>query len=462
MLLKNKLDNIKTLLEADNVLATLEERYCYAKDASNLKKTFKIPDIVVFVEDIEDVKKVVKYANLHDVPIIPRGAGTNMVGACVCEQGGIVLNFSKMNKILEINPINMTATIQPGVVLGDLKSKVEEIGLFYPPDPSNYKVSTVGGSIAQSSGGALSFKYGTTKDYILSLKVVTAEGELMQLGAETTKDAMGYHLNQLIIGSEGTLAIVVEATLKLIPKPEAKKNVIAYFNKYEDAILAVKEITSKSVFPASIDFMDRNSMITVEDFTHCGFKIEFECALLIDLDGLEASMEEQLTKVRSALVSANVAEIIIPNDKEESEKYWTARRSSYAASTRLAPDVLSEDIIVPRDKLIHLIKHCELISTQFNLRICLVGHIGDGNLHPQFVLNLENEEEYRNYLSAKSSLYKIVNELGGAISAEHGIGIEKKSYLENTIDKEAMKYMRLVKKAFDPKNILNPGKIFDL
>jgi glycolate oxidase len=409
MLLKNKLDNIKTLLEADNVLATVEERYCYAKDASNLKKAFKIPDIVVFVKSIEDVQKVVKYANLHSIPIISRGAGTNMVGACVCEQGGIVLNFSKMNKIIDINSTNMTATVQPGVILGDLKNKVEEIGLFYPPDPSNYKVSTIGGSIAQSSGGAMSFKYGTTKDYVLSLKVVTADGELIQLGAETTKDAMGYHLNQLIIGSEGTLAIVVEATLKLIPKPEARRIIISYFNNEEDAISAVEKITSELISPASIDFMDKNSMITVEDFTQCGFRTENKCVLLIDLDGFAISMDEQIIKVQNALKFANATEIIVPKDEEESKKYWNARRSSYAASTRLAPDVISEDIIVPRDKLVYLIQKCEEISLEFNLKMCLVGHIGDGNLHPQFVLNLEKEDDYRNYLSAKSILYQFVN-----------------------------------------------------
>lgn len=462
MLLKSKLDKIKNLLDSDNVLATLEERYCYAKDASNLKKKTTVPDLVVFVKSIEEVQKIVKYANDHEIPVISRGAGTNMVGACVCEQGGIVLNFSKMNQILEINKTNMTAKVQPGVILGNLKNEVEKLGLFYPPDPSNFKVSTIGGSIAQSSGGAMSFKYGTTKDYVLSLKVVTANGEIMQLGAETSKDAVGYHLNQLIVGSEGTLAIVVEATLKLIPKPEAKKVVIGYFNRESDAISAVEKIISESVFPASIDFMDNNSMKTVEDFAKCGLKTENECVLLIDLDGLESSIEKQAEKVKKALSEANATEVIIPNSEIEADRYWQARRSSYAAATRLAPDVVSEDVIVPRSKLIYLIKKCKEISLGYNLKICLVGHLGDGNLHPQFVLNLENEDEYRNYLSAKALLYKAVKELGGSISAEHGVGLEKKSYLENTIDNESIKYMKLIKKAFDPKNILNPGKIFDL
>ncbi len=462
MLLKNKIEKIKNILDSDNVLATLEERYCYSKDASNSKKEATIPDIVVFVKSLEEVQKIVKYAYQHEIPIIARGAGTNMVGACVCNQGGIILNFSKMNKILEINKTNLTARVQPGVVLGDLKQEVDKLGLFYPPDPSNFKVSTVGGSIAQASGGARSFKYGSTKDYILSLKIISATGEIMQLGSETSKDAVGYHLNQLFVGSEGTLGIIVEATLKLIPKPESNKLIIAYFNEEEDAICAVDKMIDKQIFPASIDFIDKNSMLTIEEFAHCGLKTSNACALFIELDGFKSSMEHQIDKVVSSLEITNVNEYIIPKDEYESEVYWNARRSSYAAATRLAPDVISEDVIVPRNKLSFLIKKCYEIQKEFDLKICLVGHIGDGNLHPQFVLNLENEYEYRNYLSAKAELYNTVIDLGGTISAEHGIGLEKKSYLANTIDKETFKYMKMIKKVFDPKNILNPGKIFDL
>lgn len=458
MLLKDKLDKIKTILKNDNVLATLEERYCYSRDASNMKNDGKIPDLVVFVETIEDVQKILKHANEHEIPVISRGAGTNMVGACICSQGGIVLNFSKMNKILEINQTNMTARVQPGVILGDLKKEVEEIGLFYPPDPSNFKVSTIGGSIAQSSGGAMSFKYGTTKDYVLSLKVVTAEGKLMTLGAETIKDASGYHLGQLIVGSEGTLAIVVEAVLKLIPKPETKRVISAYFSKIEDSVNAVNMIISEHIFPAAIDFMDKNSMLSVEDFANCGLKTEHECMLIIELDGFESSMNSQIYKTTQVLDNNNAIGVEI----SKKEEIWEARRSSFAASARLAPDVISDDIIVPRENLPEMIKKCNEISKKYNLKMCLVGHVGDGNIHPQIALNLENEEEFKNYVNAKSEMYETALSLNGTISAEHGIGIEKLSYLENTLDKTALEYMKLIKQVFDPKNILNPGKIFKL
>ena len=456
MLLKDKLDKIKSVLKNDNVLATLEERYCYSRDASNMKNEGKVPDLVVFVETIEDVQKILKYANEHEIPVVSRGAGTNMVGACICTEGGIVLNFSKMNKILDLNTSNMTARVQPGVILGDLKKEAEKHGLFYPPDPSNFKVSTIGGSIAQSSGGAMSFKYGTTKDYVLSLKVVTADGKLITLGAETMKDASGYHLGQLIVGSEGTLAIVVEAVLKLIPKPETKRVVSAYFNDIEHAITAVNKIITEHIFPAAIDFMDKNSMITVEEFANCGLKTENECMLIIDLDGFESSMNQQLHKVISVLEHNYAAGIEV----SENETVWEARRASFAASTRLAPDVISDDIIVPRENLAKMITKCNEISQKYDLKMCLVGHVGDGNIHPQIALNLENDEEFKNYMNAKSEMYETAISLNGTISSEHGIGIEKRPYLEKFIDKNALEYMKLIKLAFDPKNILNPNKIF--
>lgn len=460
MLLKNKLEDIKKSLGANNVLASLEERYCYSTDASNNNHSFQIPDLVVFVKSIEDVQKVLKYANEYKIPIIPRGAGTNMVGACVCEKGGIVLNFSKMNKILEINPINLTAKVQPGVVLGDLKLEVEKHNLFYPPDPSNYKVSTIGGSIAQSSAGAQSFKYGSTKDYVESLMIVTADGKVLKLGSETQKDTMGYHLNQLIVGSEGTLGIVVEATLKLIPKPKTEALLIASFNDIQNLLKLVDCIVTSNVFPAAIDFMDKNSIKTSglkEDVSKISM---LDFLLIVQFDGDINSIKYQERQVIEIFKNLNLNDYEFIFDKERIQKVWNARRISYAATTKLAPDVISDDLVVPRDKVAQAIDFCNLIVEKYNLKMCMVGHIGDGNLHPQIVLDTSNEEEYRNYIEAKSEIYKKIIELGGNISAEHGIGIDKLSYFESLIDKNVLDYMKMIKNIFDPNNILNPGKIF--
>ncbi len=462
MLLKSKIDDLKKVLTNEQVLFREEERYCYAEDSANIRRETKLPDVVVFVETTEDVQRVLRYANQHKIPVISRGAGTNTVGSCVCSEGGIVLNFSKMNKILEFNPDDMTMRVQPGVILADIKNLAESAGLFYPPDPSNFKVSTIGGSIAQSSGGAKSFKYGTTKDYVLSLKVVMADGTLMKLGSGTIKDAVGYHLNQLVVGSEGTLAIVVEAELKLIPKPEANALITAYFDSIETAVEGVNGIIRERIFPATIDFMDRNAISTVEKFYPNGLNTEKECMLLIEVDGFASSLGIQLNRVEKALRENGASDVVSVFNKDEMEAVWTARRASYGATAKLAPDVVTDDVIVPRSSLSKMVCGCRDICKKHNLQVCIVGHVGDGNVHPQIALDLENDEEYKHLMEAKSEIYSLAISLGGTISAEHGVGIEKISYADKVLGADVIEQMRRIKSVFDPNGILNPGKIFKL
>ena len=465
MLLKNKYEKIANYLKSNNILAETEECYCYSKDASNLSDSNILPDLVIFVENTDDVQRVMKHAFENDIPVVSRGAGTNTVGACTCPKGGIVLNFSKMNKIIDINSSNMTAVVQPGVVLGELKSEVEAKGLFFPPDPSNFKVSTVGGGIAQSSGGASSFKYGTMKDYVLSLKVVTSDGKLITLGANTIKDSVGYHLSQLMVGSEGTLAIIVEATLKLIPKPETRRVVLAYFDDINMAVSGVNNIISSNIFPKAVEFMDKNSIMTVEDYAKCGLKQNKAGLLLVEIDGFEVSMGYQMSKIVDAFEKSGFDiknDIVIANSEAESEALMQARRVSYAAATRLAPDVVTDDIIVPRENLGKMISSCLEISDKYSLKMCLIGHVGDGNLHPQVALNLNNDDEYKNYMDAKAEMYRVAIDLGGTISAEHGIGSDKKHYIRNAVDSNSIEFMKMIKRIFDPKNLLNPDKIFDI
>lgn len=461
MLTNTLIKELNKALPKDNILSDIEERYVYSVDASNDPYTKStLPDAIVFVENIEQVQKVVKIANQQMIPIICRGAGTNTVGACVSTHGGIILNFSKMNKILEINPENMTAKVQPGVVVGDLQQEVEKLGLFYPPDPSNLKVSTIGGSIAQNSAGARCFKYGATKDYIIDMLVVMANGELIRTGSNTIKNATGYNLGSLFIGSEGTLGIVVEATIKLIPKPEATQVVMAYFDKVEDSIVAVNKIIEKQVFPATIDFMDKNAIQTVEQFYPTGLLCDKEAALIIENDGFKSNISEQRETICKILRENNAANIQYSTTKEESDNIWSARRSSMAACTKLKPNVTTDDIIVPRSNLAKLVKGIQDICSRHNLTVCMVGHVGDGSVHPQIPIDYNNKEEYRHYKIAKSEIYQLTVKLDGIISGEHGIGLEKKAYISKVVDGGALDYMRLIKKTFDPKNILNPYKIF--
>lgn len=461
MLTKNKIiDELEKFLPKDNILSTLEECYVYSQDGTNTRVSDKTPDTVIFPETIEDIQKVMKFANKNNIPVTARGAGTNLIGACLPDFGGIVMNLSKMNKIISINKTDMTAIVQPGLVVGELQKQVEKLGLFFPPDPSNLRVSTVGGAIAQSAGGPKTFKYGTTKDYVLGLKVVLADGSLMITGSNTIKNATGYPLTQMFIGSEGTLGIVVEATLKLIPKPESSRVMLAYFDNIEDAALSVNNIIDSKIFPSTIDFMDNNSITTIEKFYPANLRTDKTAALIIEIDGTKESVQSDGDKLTKVLAESNATDITISNTEEEYQKIWTARRASFAAAAKLRPDVVTDDVIVPRSKLPELINGINNICDKYHLETCLVGHVGDGNVHPQIALNLENEEEHRNYIKAKEEIYELTIRLGGTLSAEHGIGAEKKKYLSMAVDSNAIEYMKKIKYVFDPKNILNPNKIF--
>lgn len=461
MLTSNLIKELNNTLPKQNVLTDIEERYVYSVDASNdpYIKT-QLPDAVVFVENIEQVQQVVRLANKHLTPIICRGAGTNTVGACIPTHGGIILNFSKMNKIIEINSENMTARVQPGVIVGELQKRVEELGLFYPPDPSNLKVSTIGGSIAQNSAGARCFKYGATKDYVIDMLVVMADGKLIRTGSNTIKNATGYNLGSLFVGSEGTLGIVVEATLKLITKPQATQVVMAYFDTVEDSISAVNKIIEKQICPTTIDFMDKNALQTVEKFYPTGLQTDKEAALIIEFDGFSSTIDEQRTTICAVLRENSASSLQYSKTKQEADNIWSARRSSMAACTKLRPNVTTDDVIVPRENLAKLVKGIQEICSRYMLNMCMVGHVGDGSVHPQIPIDYNNKDEYRRYKIAKSEIYHLTVKLGGIISGEHGIGLEKKAYISRVVEGGALDYMRLIKKTFDPKNILNPYKIF--
>ena len=461
MLTKTLIQELNRNLKKENVLSKIEERYVYSFDASNDPyMESKLADAVVFVESIEQVQEVVRIANKHATPIICRGAGTNTVGACIPSHGGIILNFSKMNKIIEINQENMTARVQPGVIVGDFQKEVEKIGLYYPPDPSNLKVSTIGGSIAQNSAGARCFKYGSTKDYVIDMLVVMADGKLIRTGSNTIKNATGYNLGSLFIGSEGTLGIVVEATIKLITKPQTTQVIMAYFDKIDHAVKTVNNIIERQICPTTIDFMDKNAIQTVERFYPTGLLCNKECALIIEIDGFTSTIEEQRQTICSVLRENSASSIQYSRNKEESDNIWAARRSSMAACTKIKPNVTTDDVIVPRENLAKLVLGIQNICKKYNLDICMVGHVGDGSIHPQIPIDYTDKNEYQRYKIAKSEIYQLTVELGGTISGEHGIGLEKKAHISKVVESGALDYMRQIKKIFDPNNILNPYKIF--
>lgn len=463
--MKKIIEQIKKIVSSENVLTDVEERYVYAQDATNKQNIENLPDAVVFVQTVGEVQQILKLCYENDIPVIPRGAGTNLVGACIpkkTDKGvGIVLNFSKMNKIIEINQENLTARVQPGVVVGALQAEVEKLGLFYPPDPSNLKVSTIGGSIALSSGGPRTFKYGSTKDYVIDLKIVLADGRIINTGSNTAKNSTGYHMSQLFIGSEGTLGIVVEVLVKLIPRPEGSKVLLAYFDKISDATHAVNVILENKLMPATLDIMDKKTLQTVEKFYPAGLLTDKDAALFLEVDGYLTSLDYQQNKVIELCKSCGASDVQFSKTEEDAQRIWTARRSAFGACAKLKPNVVAEDIVVPREKIAELVDKVRQICDKNHLLVCIMGHIGDGNVHPNIPLDLNNDEDVKNYAKAKDEIHQLAIDLGGTLSGEHGIGCEKSKYMANAIDAVTLEYMKKIKKVFDEKNILNPQKIFE-
>ena len=458
---KNKLiSDMKKIFGSENVLFDYDEVYAYSSDSTNIVNPEKIADVVVFVQNKYQVIDLMKYANKNLIPVTPRAAGTSVCGASLPKKGGIVLNFSKMNKIIEINKNNLICKVEPGVVIEDLQKAVEKYNLFYPPDPSNLKVSMIGGSIALSSGGPHTFKYGSTKDFIIDLEVVLADGTIFHTGSDCSKDVTGYNITQLFVGSEGTLGIITQATIRLIPKPEAKKVMLAYFVTLEDCSKTVNDIISNLIIPSVIDMIDKNTLQTIENFCPCGLITDKEAALLIEIDGFKSSLDEQYKKIFDICKQNNSSFIQTANNIEEEEKIWIARRSSFGATAKLAPNVLTEDVVVPRENIVPLVIGIRKIFAKYNLKTCIMGHIGDGNIHPNIALDLRNETERSNFEKAKSELFELALSLNGRLSGEHGIGSEKSPFISKALDHNNLKLMKQIKNLFDPNGILNPCKIF--
>ncbi len=444
----------------DDILYKKEDIYPYAYDTSPNPKEIMLPEFVVYPTNSSQVSQTVLLGLKYNVSIIPRGAGTCHCGGCRVKTKSIVMHFSKMDKILEINKEDLTMRVQPNAVIKNINEKAEELNLFFPPDPSNLAVSTIGGAVALSSGGPRTFKYGSTKDYVVNLEVVLADGKIIKTGSDIAKNVTGYNLTSLFVGSEGTLGIITEITLKLIPKPQTRLVTLAYFNDLLEATSAVNSIINSGFIPATLDLLDKNTITTIEKYNPCGLLCDKEAVLLIELDGFRECVDFECAKVLKILKESNAAQIIQAQNEEENEKIWRARRSSFAAVTKLRPNVITEDVVVPRSKIVPLVRGIQDICAKYNIIVCIMGHAGDGNIHPNFALDLSDRLEKENFEKAKDELFALAISLGGSLSGEHGIGYEKKKYLKDALDSGAIEYMEKIKKLFDPNNIINPYKMF--
>lgn len=419
-----------------------------------------MPQAVVRPGSTEDVSRIVQLCDQYNIPIVPRGSGTNLCAGTVPTEGGIVLLFTRMNKILEIDEQNLTVTVQPGLITQTLIEEVEQLGLFYPPDPSSMKISTIGGNINECSGGLRGLKYGVTKDYVLGLEAVLPQGQVIRTGGKLAKDVAGYDLTKLLVGSEGTLAVITEATLKLIPKPEYKKTLLALFPNIEHAAQAVSEIISAKIIPATLEFMDQLTLKTVEDFAQIGLPTDIEAVLLIEQDGFPALVEQDMRQIARVCEEQGASSLQIAQTAEESEQLTTARRSALTALSRLKPTTILEDATVPRSKIAEMVRAIHRIAEKYNVQICTFGHAGDGNLHPTCVTDYRDEEEMHRVEEAFAEIFEEAIRLGGTITGEHGVGIVKAPYLSWKLGEEGVGAMKAIKQAFDPKNLMNPGKVF--
>lgn len=453
------ISKLESIAGRNNVISDAEGLYAYSFDCAHVPFSKNYPRVVVFPQNTGHVSEILKLANKYRIPVIERGAATNHAGGCSPVKGGIILHFSKMNKILEINNQDLTCKVQPGVVVGELQQEVSKLGLFFPPDPSNLAVSTVGGGVALSSGGPRAFKYGTFKDYVLDLEVVMADGSIIRTGAQTVKNVTGYNLTQLIVGSEGTLAVITEATLRLIPKPETSNVLMAYFNTIEDAVDAVSAIINNHLTPSVVDLIDKKTVQTIEAFYPTGMLCDKEAALLIEVDGDNESVKHQQEKIISLCKEHKAEYIDCAQDETQKNRIWTSRRSAFGACAQLAPNVITEDVVVPRSKITELSKGIIEISKKYNLITMVMGHIGDGNIHPNFALDLRDKKQKDNFEKAKAELFRLAINLGGTLSGEHGIGCQKANFLPAALDKTTLNLMLQIKKVFDPNYILNPEKM---
>ncbi|MBK5442877.1 MULTISPECIES: glycolate oxidase subunit GlcD [unclassified Peribacillus] len=458
MLAKQVKQQLLSIVGPENYDDSKVECLVYSYDATPGYQS--MPDAVIKPGCTNEVAAIVKVCNEHKVPIIPRGSGTNLSGGTCPTEGGLVLLFNRMNSLLEIDEENLTATVQPGLITLDLISAVEKKGLFYPPDPSSMKISTIGGNINENSGGLRGLKYGVTRDYVIGLEVVLPNGDIIRTGGKLAKDVAGYDLTKLFVGSEGTLGIVTEAILKLIPIPETTKTMLALYQDLDAAAQSVAKIISNKIIPVTLEFLDRPTLIVVEDFAKIGLPTNVEAVLLIEQDGPPEVVERDMKRMADICLEEKAVSVEIAETELDAVALKTARRTALSALARLKPTTILEDATVPRSEIAKMVRAINEIATKHNVNICTFGHAGDGNLHPTCITDARDHDEMERVELAFADIFAVAIDLGGTVTGEHGVGAMKAPYLEWKLKKEGIAAMKGIKQAFDPNNIMNPGKVF--
>ncbi len=458
MLDNTHINHLKSIVGEENVKSDKAHLIAYCYDAT--KSRFE-PDAVVFPKNEEDVSQILKYCNEHKIVIVPRGAGSGFTGGALSANGGIVLALERhMNKLLEIDMQNMVAIVQPGLVNMDLQKAVEEVGLFYPPDPASENYSTLGGNVSENAGGMRAAKYGITKDYVMALRAVLPNGEIIRAGKRTIKDVAGYNIAGILIASEGTLAVITEITLKLIPKPKMTKTAMGVFPTVKDAMNAVYKTMASGVTPVAMEFLDNMTIRAVEQKFSKGLPVDAGAILVTDVDGnSEADLDEQLGIIEAKFKENGCSEFKIARDKTESANLWFARRNASPSLAVYGSKKLNEDITVPRSKLPELLDKIAEVSKKYGLKVPCFGHTGDGNVHTNVMCDGNDPHSVELGHQAIEEIFQITVDMGGTLSGEHGIGLAKAPFMHMAFNDAEMELFRSIKKAFDPNNILNPHKM---
>ncbi|MDB4691745.1 FAD-binding protein [Verrucomicrobia bacterium] len=453
------IDRLRKIVGKQDVLDQKEDLIPYSFDGTAALKQH--PGCVVFTHTTAQVSEVLKFANSEGIPVVTRGSGTGLSGGSLPSERCIVLCTVKMKQILELDTANLTLLTEPGATTLTIAEAAEKAGLFYPPDPGSMKISTIGGNVAENSGGLRGLKYGVTRNYVMGMEIVLPDGEICWMGNKCVKDVAGYSLKDLFIGSEGTLGVITKVLLRLIPQPQAKKTMVATFEQMDRAAETVSAIIAAQIIPCTLEFLDRTTIHCVEDFAKIGLPLDCEALLLIETDGHPAVVKEEAEKMEAICREHGCMEIRVAKDDTEAAKLASARRSAFSALARLSPTTILEDATVPRSELGHMIRYVAAVAKKYQLKVGTFGHMGDGNLHPTFLTDERNTDEMHRIEEAFEDIFKEAIRLGGTITGEHGIGIAKKKFLPDFAGQTQMRILKEVRNVLDPKGTLNPGKIFD-
>jgi glycolate oxidase len=454
------LSALRAALGPAQVLTEWEDVLPYGFDGTAALK--QRAAVVVFPRSTEEVAQVMKVAREHRRPVVCRGSGTGLSGGSVPVPGAIVMGLVRLDRIQEVDARNLTLLVEAGVVTQQIYEAADAAGLFYPPDPGSMKISTIGGNVAENSGGLRGLKYGVTRDYVMGLEVVLADGTVCWLGSKCVKDVAGYTLRDLFIGSEGTLGVITRVLLKLLPKPAARQTLLATFAAMDAAAETVSAIIAARIIPCTLEFLDRTTLQCVEDFAHVGLPREAAAMLLIETDGHPAAVVDEADRIEQACRAHGAVSVRRAATAEEAAQLATARRSAFSALARRRPTTILEDVTVPRSELASMVRAVEAIAAKHRLEIATFGHFGDGNLHPTILTDERDTEEMQRVERALADIVEEALKRGGTITGEHGVGLAKKRFLRRQLGDASFELLRAIKRSLDPEGRLNPGKIFDL